>query len=104
MQRAGEQQEAEEAPHQGLVEIDVRQEFAKAVLQRPSRDHGLHGDDDERAGQGDDERAAGCRKPQESMIQVAKDRGDRQQHRGDVEGVHRAILPVSDDRPNNVTA
>ena len=89
VQRAGEEQEAQQALQQGAVEVDLAQEpldhRPHADLRCDFRDQ----EDRQRADERDEQRAARRRQAQHPMVDVAGRGGHHHQHRGDVEDVHR---------------
>jgi len=98
VQRPGEQQETEQAVHQGLVEVDARDDRFRLPLHfgKPQSEQ----NQSEGKQQSNDHQPDGRRQPEPTVIDVAEQSRQSDQQRDDLEKIHRQIAaPVEQGIP-----
>ena len=90
VQRTGEEQEAQHAVHERLVEVDLAEKAAEHFPPLPTWNDGISGHHDKRTHQRDGQRAGGGGELQDAVIDVAGEGRDGNEHGGRVKSTHDA--------------
>ena len=89
MQGTGEQEKGQEPLHQGFGKIDATDKTSDGLAQAKAGQQHIDRQDDQRDRHGDNHQTDRLGQLQKSVVEVPKDRGKHDHHRGKIEdGIH----------------